>query len=314
MPKLYVCYVAILLSLILSVPSWAYEKEINTLSAAMAEKIAKAERTSVAVVDFTDLEGNVTQLGRFIAEEFSTALAGAGKGFKVVDRTHLNSIIKENKLSATGLIDPKTARKLGKIIGVQALITGTLTPFGENVRIAGKILDTATAEMIDAIRGNIAKTQGIEELLVKGIAKKNHRAGVKPKVEQELGAAIATKEFKGFTFEVKQCKRSETDLTCSFLITSNKKDKRLKIKAKDSRYTVVYDDTGCVYYAKKVQVARMTDDRYIERRFILAVPTKVIFNFESIDTKAEIITLFEMECSVENENFQVHFRNIPLSK
>ncbi|MDU9048873.1 MAG: FlgO family outer membrane protein [Candidatus Electrothrix sp. Rat3] len=171
--KLFFCCVncaSVLLSLILAASSFAYEKEINALSAAMSEKIAKADRTSVAVVDFTDLEGNVTQLGRFIAEEFSTALAGAGKGFKVVDRTHLNSIIKENKLSATGLIDPETARKLGKIIGVQALITGTLTPFGENVRIAVKVLDTATAEIIDAARGNIAKTQGIEELLGKGIA------------------------------------------------------------------------------------------------------------------------------------------------
>lgn len=40
----------------------------------------------------------------------------------------LKSIIKENKLSATGLIDPATARKLGKVAGVDALITGTLTP------------------------------------------------------------------------------------------------------------------------------------------------------------------------------------------
>jgi TolB-like protein len=167
---LYTCCTVILLSLMLAVPSWAYEKEINTLSDTMADKISKAGRTTVAVVDFTDLEGNVTQLGRFIAEEFSTALAGAGKGFKVVDRTHLNSIIKEHKLSATGLIDPKTARKLGEIIGVQALITGTLTPFGDNVRIAVKILDTSTAEVIDAVRGNLAKTKAIDELLDKGIA------------------------------------------------------------------------------------------------------------------------------------------------
>ena len=93
----------------------AYEKEINRLSATMAEKITQAGKSRVAVVDFTDLQGNVTELGRFIAEEFSVSLAGAGKGFKVVDRVYLKSIIKEHKLSATGLIDPTTARKLGKI-------------------------------------------------------------------------------------------------------------------------------------------------------------------------------------------------------
>ena len=33
------------------------------------------------MVDFTDLDGSVTELGRFLAEEFSTAIADTGKGF-----------------------------------------------------------------------------------------------------------------------------------------------------------------------------------------------------------------------------------------
>ena len=74
-----------------------------------------------------------------------------------MDRIHLKSIIREHKLSATGMIDPKTARKLGKIAGVQALITSTVTPFGDNVRVTVKILDTETAKIIGASTANIAK-------------------------------------------------------------------------------------------------------------------------------------------------------------
>jgi len=109
----------------------AYEKEIKNLSSTMAESIAKEGKKSIAVADFTDLQGNITELGRFLAEEFSVALAGAGKGFEVVDRTHLKTLIQEHKLSATGLIDPSIAKKLGQIAGVDALITGTITPFGD---------------------------------------------------------------------------------------------------------------------------------------------------------------------------------------
>jgi TolB-like protein len=155
--------------LLVAVSAWGYEKEIEQLSATMAEKIADKGKKTVAVVDFTDLEGNVTQLDRFIAEEFSVALAGAGKGFRVIDRTHLKSIIKENKLSATGLIDPATARKLGKIAGVDALVTGTLTPFGDNVRVTVKVLDSDTADIIDAAKSKFAKTQAIDEMLGKEI-------------------------------------------------------------------------------------------------------------------------------------------------
>lgn len=87
-----------------------------------------------------------------------------------MDRTHLKSILAEHKLSATGLIDPQTARKLGQIAGVDAIITGTITPFGDSIRISVKVLDTATAKVISAATGNIAKTKAIEGLLARGIA------------------------------------------------------------------------------------------------------------------------------------------------
>lgn len=170
MRKLYaVMFFALIFLASNSYIAMAYEKEINRLSTAMADKIANSGKKTIAVVDFTELHGNVTELGRFLAEEFSVALAASGKGFEVVDRSHLRVLLQEHKLSLTGLVEPKTARKLGKIAGVEALITGTLTPFGDSVRIAIKILDTNTAKLISGTTGNIAKTKAIEELLAREI-------------------------------------------------------------------------------------------------------------------------------------------------
>ncbi len=163
--------------------AFGYEKEIEQLSSQMAEKIAAKGKKTVAVVDFTDLEGNVTQLDQFIAEEFSVALASAGKGFRVIDRTRLKIIIKENKLAATGLIDPATASKLGKIAGVDALVTGTLTPFGDNVRLTVKVLDSETADIIDSAKSNFAKTQAIDELLGKEMKTASANEGRTKKIE-----------------------------------------------------------------------------------------------------------------------------------
>jgi len=167
-----ILFIAIVMSMFLLSSSnflMAYEREIRSISSALAENIARAGKKMIAVVDFTDLQGNVTELGRFLAEEFSVAFASAGKGFEVVDRTHLKSILAEHKLSTTGLIDPQTARKLGQIAGVDALVTGTITPFGDSIRLSVKILDTATARVIGASSGDIAKTKAIEELLARGI-------------------------------------------------------------------------------------------------------------------------------------------------
>ena len=201
-PKMLTCWILAAIFLLISAQfTLAYEKEINSLSISMAEKISAAGKKTIAVVDFTDLQGNVTELGRFLPEEFSTALVNAGKGFVVIDRIHLKSILKEHKLSASGIIDPTTARKLGKIAGVQALITGTVTPFGDNVRVTVKILDTETAKIIGASKANIAKTQAIEELLARGIetrspyqqsASSQYRPPARTKMSKKVGPLVIT--------------------------------------------------------------------------------------------------------------------------
>ncbi len=165
----FFCILFASFSIILPKLNLAYEQEINSLSSAITEKASASGKKTIAVVDFTDLQGDVTELGRFLAEELSVSLSGASKGFDVVDRTHLKSLLAEHKLSSTGLIDPKTARELGKIVGVDALVTGTITPFGDSIRLSIKVLDIETAKVIIASTANVAKTKAIEELLTRGI-------------------------------------------------------------------------------------------------------------------------------------------------
>jgi len=175
------CYnIIILLSSILCIilicygseNTFAYEQSINKMSSTLSESIIKSAKKSVAVVDFSDLQGNATELGRFIAEEISTDLVAKAEGFEVIDRTHLNSILLENKLSLSGLVDRETVKKLGKIAGVDALVTGSVTPFGDSIRVTCKILATDTARVIGSAKGDIAKTSALADLLARGIGDK----------------------------------------------------------------------------------------------------------------------------------------------
>lgn len=165
-------FITITVSMLMTVcasVSFAYEKEIKILSAVLMEKMAKAGKKNVAVVDLTDLQGNVTELGRFLAEEISSELSSGAAGFEIVDRAHLKSIFAEHKFSQSGLVDPGTIKQLGQIAGVDAIVTGTVTPFGDSIRISGKVIATDTAKVIATAKGDIAKTKAIEELLEKGI-------------------------------------------------------------------------------------------------------------------------------------------------
>ncbi|MGD2087818.1 MAG: FlgO family outer membrane protein [Candidatus Aminicenantes bacterium] len=296
--------------------STGYEKEIENISKTMAEKIAAAGKQKVAVVDFTDLQGSVTELGRFISEEFSISLASAGKGFTVVDRTHLKSILEEHKLSAKGLIDPATARKLGKIAGVEALVTGTLTPFGDSVRISVKILDTETATIIDANRGNIPMIDAIKELMGTGVGSSAGQQTPAYK-KRKLGKPQQTKAVSDFTFEVLNCKVSGSTGTCTVMITNKTGDREFAISG-DSR---IYDDFGNEHRAQTVHIANLSQNlhghkyNYIKKILISGVPTKTKLTFIEVSSEATMITSFKIRCWTKKEkDFWVDFRNIPITR
>lgn len=314
---LSVCGAAMFLSLLVS-SAFGYEKEIEQLSAQMAEKIAGKGKKTVAVVDFTDLEGNVTQLDKFIAEEFSVALAGIGKSFRVIDRTHLKSIIKENKLSATGLIDPETARKLGKIAGVDALVTGTLTPFGDNVRLTVKVLDSETADIIDSAKGDIAKTKAIEELQGKDVSSESESAAnassgeTKQVVDKKV---VMSQIVRDVFFEVKQCKISARMLKCDLLATNNKNDKKLTIHSRwtEEYNTRMFDNLSNEYTVMEIEFAnKKSNNQMVEHMLVSGVATRLSLTFEGVHDSVNIISLLELSCEDNNDRFKVQFRNIPV--
>lgn len=155
-----VCCVA----LALSPGTLAERQQFAACVGSIADSIAGPGRKNVAVVDFTDLQGNATELGRTWAEEISLALASLGRGFKVIDRTHLKAILQEHRLSATGLMDDQTVKRLGQFVGVDALVTGSITPLGDSMRLLAKVLDTKTAQLIAPCTVELPRTEAVDRL------------------------------------------------------------------------------------------------------------------------------------------------------
>lgn len=85
----------------------------------------------VAVMNF---ENNSTwawwgdNLGAAAADELATQLVQTGK-FTVLERRELASILQEQNLGASGAVTGATAAKVGKLLGVQLILTGSITAF-----------------------------------------------------------------------------------------------------------------------------------------------------------------------------------------
>jgi TolB-like protein len=156
------------LVVVLTNPLWAaaapQEKEISGLSESLSSRITNTGKKTVAVTDMTGSKGCVTKLGRYLAEELAVGLAISSRGYSVVNRAHLRSVLAELKLGQSGLTDPATARQAGKLSGADALAVGSMTFFGDTVRVTVQVLDSETAATIAASAISIPRTAAIDKL------------------------------------------------------------------------------------------------------------------------------------------------------
>ncbi len=107
------------------------------------------ERMGIAVLPFEN-KGASKDLGEIVLDKMTTVLVNQNR-FKVMERAQLNKILEEQKLGMSGILDAATAAKIGKGIGVDAIVMGSvvLTQNG-SVSIDARVIDTESARIITA--------------------------------------------------------------------------------------------------------------------------------------------------------------------
>jgi Curli production assembly/transport component CsgG/PEGA domain len=130
-----------------------------------------ADLPSIAVVDFTsDIH---TALTHGLPDMVSDALVNSGR-FDVYEREKLNSVMREQGLQSSGMVDPATAVALGKVAGVHYILTGEILDCGHETRnFSGYGVNTRTTfyrlkagiKVIDVKTGRVlfSKKDGAEE-------------------------------------------------------------------------------------------------------------------------------------------------------
>ena len=67
---------------------------------------------------------------------------------RVVERSAMNKILEEQKLSTDGKVDPATVVKVGKIIGAKYMVTGAFITMGNQLVLTMKAFNVETSEII----------------------------------------------------------------------------------------------------------------------------------------------------------------------
>jgi hypothetical protein len=82
----------------------------------------------VAVLDFSDYPGQAGS-GAIASDVFEQFLLPLG--YNLVERKEVDQILKEQSFQASSSVDPATAQSMGKILGVDALVVGSVTDFAQ---------------------------------------------------------------------------------------------------------------------------------------------------------------------------------------
>lgn len=313
--------IVLALVLLFTLSVTAQESEIKSVADVLSHSLSNSSRPRVAVVDFTDLCGSVTPLGRYVAEELETALANTGGSFDLIDRTRLKLIIEENKLPSQGIIDPSTARQLGKIAGVHILVTGTLVPMSDTVRMTIKALDTEDAHVVAAVPRNLLMTRDLREIIVSApvtsctlLPTDKVGDGHPPDQTRIQPAPPTVTEEQQFGFMLKSCVYSGRSVICDLTVTNKADDRNLAIHSWGT--TKMFDDQGREFSANEIRLGSHSIANNcceVTSELISGVSTPAQIIFEKVSSDIQSISKLEIACTDEKGNFSVWFKKIPLS-
>jgi curli biogenesis system outer membrane secretion channel CsgG len=162
---------------------------------AVAQQPSPKKRIAVLDFDYGTVQTYVAQywggnqdVGKGIADLLVQKLVNDGK-YRLIERKQLDKILAEQNFSNSDRADPTTAAKIGRVLGVDAIIVGSITKFGRDDKnttaggaglglgkfglggvqkrdakavcaISARMVDTSTAEILAAVTGNGESKRG----------------------------------------------------------------------------------------------------------------------------------------------------------
>ncbi len=284
----------------------------------LASQIDKAspegKQLRVAVADFPDLQGVTSDFGRYVASRLTTRLAQSPKFF-VIERQRLGQVLAELKFGMSDLVDPAKAKQLGLMVGVEAILVGTVSDLGNQVDLDARMIEIETNRMLLGATVTISKDPTVTAMLERG----RQETVAAP---EGLGApsaviaapapqskAVQRVEFEWGVADLKNCTIAGTTVRCDFTVT-NKTYNLSGIYIWASQ-TTLYDDLGNEYHAERAALASKIGE-YVEHTFAPQVVTPARLEFKGVSSQASKAVVLIIKFG--GTSTTIEFRDVPLQR
>jgi len=235
------------------------------------------------------------------------------RGMTVIEREKMEQVMEELAKSFSGMIDSATAAEIGKMLGVEAVIVGTVADMGDSVDLRARLVDVEKGAAITAAQIAVNKNPTITGLL--GSGTRSTVYGGRTSAPQKGSTTVQEVNAGGFNFKLIDWQKKGDGLVFELLVTSEQDSQLRLFTERGGIRTRIFDDFGNEYLASGIQLGNMTlQYGEVINRIVTGVPMKAIISFDNFSPQTKIITLLEISCLANNKIFSVQLRNIPISK
>jgi TolB-like protein len=133
-------------------------QELSALSGTLSDGIKDRPAVKLAVLAFA-YTGDKVSDGPVVVQERLTTLLAQNKAVTLIERGLMKKVLEELKLQASGAMDEATVKELGKLLGADAVVTGTLNDVKEDrTEVNARIVETQTGKILCAASATVEKT------------------------------------------------------------------------------------------------------------------------------------------------------------
>jgi TolB-like protein len=291
-------------------------QQLDNLAQQISNDLTENQKRTIAVVEFSDLKGNVTNFGRFLSEELITRLYQTKK-FKVIERQQLNRIIAEQKLSLTGIVDPASAQKLGRVLGVDSIVFGSISDLVKTLRVNARLISAETGEVFAAASIEINKDEAVASLMNDGTSNSEGRRSSTSTPQQSSQKSVKVSVFR---FELDRCKISSDQLNCWVNVTNESETDKNFIVYRE-RGTRTVDVLAREFVPTTVWLGNRNSngDSFgnwkVGTTLVPAVPIRLVFVFKDVNSDLSLLRLLRISFTEDDaaKDRYADFRNIPIT-
>ena len=126
----------------------SYETVKDEIRNEIGRLLSVRDINTILIADYLNLDNRQDKFGRYLAEDFSALFTRGYNSFRVIERSRLNLLLEEQDLKEAGLLDQQKVSELGRIIGVQSVITGKYQIVGNYLKLWIKVIDIEKSQLL----------------------------------------------------------------------------------------------------------------------------------------------------------------------